>query len=146
MNQAANIQDNIVEKSLVIFGAIIVITGLSFFAAEYYQVSLPILVFPALMFFLFYPKLAIYALIFSIYINFRILSSPPLLLVDLFALLLLASFILGFLARTKISIGLPFISLNYFFLFFALIITSIYAEIPGLVYTPMARIVFQLIL
>jgi len=140
------IQDNLVENSLTVFLTVILVIGLSFFAADFFQISIPILVFPAIMFLFFYPKFAVYALVFSIYINSRILVSPPILLVDLMALTLLASFMIGFLARIKATIKLPFIFMNYIFLFFALVITGIYAELPEFTYTPITRIVFQLVL
>ncbi|MCX6826412.1 MAG: O-antigen ligase family protein [candidate division Zixibacteria bacterium] len=99
---------------------------------------------PFLIVIISYPRAAIYLYIFSLFIFICLSSNPPLMLIDIAALMFLASFGVDFLLKGKTFLRVPSIVKYGLVLLTTLVFATLFAHHPEYSYGPIVRVSLQL--
>ncbi len=142
-SSATHIKDRLVENTTAVFLIFLMIVSLALLLADKGMTAALILALPAALLLVSSTRLTAYLFVFSIYIAMRLNQNPPLILSDVMALMLMASFAVDYLLKGKTELSFPSIYKYYTILFLAIVVVSIFSYNYVYSLTPLLRILVQ---
>ncbi len=122
-----HIKNRLVENTTAVFLVLLMMGSLMLLLTDYYVIAALILVLPAVLLLVSSTRFTAYLFVFSIYIAMRVDQNPPLILSDVMALILMASFSVDFLLKGKTELSFPSISGYYAAFILAIVAVSIFS-------------------
>jgi len=141
-----HIKDRLVEKTTLAILTCCTGIGLILSLADYIAVGVAIFALPAVLLLVSSVRLSAWLFIFSIFILKLLSHSPPLLIPDVMALILLGAFVVDFLLNGQTEIKVPSIGKYFLALFITIIVLSIFSYNYTYAVTSLLRIAVQFVI
>jgi putative inorganic carbon (HCO3(-)) transporter len=145
-NGALTVNAGFYARATVFLFLLFMVVGAVLMIVESYTAAVLCLLVPVVVLAASSPKSSAYLYIFCIFITWRLLAQPSILLIDVAFLIMAAAFLIDFLLRTGTALGLPSISKYYLAFIMALIFTAIFSYEYRNAVTPILRAIVQLLL
>ena len=121
------IKSRLVENTTAVFLVFLVVGSLMLLLTDFHAIAALILALPAVLLLVSSTRFAAYLFVFSIYIAMSVNQNPPLILSDVMALILMASFAVDFLLKGKTELSFPSISGYYVAFILAIVAVSVFS-------------------